>query len=314
MEIGIPSGILSPIQPRCCSFHFDSSSTTQLLVQPANGSNSFACPLCQLSRCRNFYTISVSAIFLQKNCTYTIQGKRAFIKDMAQYLFEPEGRPTSIASSFGGASEPGNPTVLPEDVLRTFHFTFLIRHPRRSVPSYWRCTVPPRRDTTGWLYYDPAEAGYLELVKLFDFLMDRGIITKDNVTVVDADDILDNPEGIIRQYCERTDIPFSPDMLQWSEDDDKHAKILFEKWNGWHDDALQTSCLHARTHRQVSRTPTWIKDIACSLIWYQKSVTEETENEEWAEKYGADAQKAIRKTVDENIPHYEYLKQFRIKA
>jgi len=42
----------------------------------------------------------------------------------------------------------------------------------------------------------------------------------------------------------------------------------------------------------------------------QKSSTVESENEEWIQKYGEEAQKIIRATVDENIPHYEYLKQF----
>ena len=46
----------------------------------------------------------------------------------------------------------------------------------------------------------------------------------------------------------------------------------------------------------------------------QKESTVESENEDWTNKYGADAAKAIRSTVDENIPHYEYLRQFRIKA
>ena len=45
----------------------------------------------------------------------------------------------------------------------------------------------------------------------------------------------------------------------------------------------------------------------------QKTVTEESENEEWRRKYGDEADKAIRASVDENIPHYEYLKSFAIK-
>lgn len=44
----------------------------------------------------------------------------------------------------------------------------------------------------------------------------------------------------------------------------------------------------------------------------QKTSTVESENKEWAEKYGPEAQKVIRQTVDDNIPHYEYLKQFCI--
>jgi hypothetical protein len=43
-------------------------------------------------------------------------------------------------------------------------------------------------------------------------------------------------------------------------------------------------------------------------------VTVEQENEEWREKFGDAAQKVIRECVDENIPHYDYLKSFAIKV
>jgi thiaminase len=34
----------------------------------------------------------------------------------------------------------------------------------------------------------------------------------------------------------------------------------------------------------------------------------------WVEKYGEEAAKVIKKTVDENVEHYEHLKQFAIKV
>jgi hypothetical protein len=34
---------------------------------------------------------------------------------------------------------------------------------------------------------------------------------------------------------------------------------------------------------------------------------------EWVEKYGQEAADIIKKTVDENVADYEYLKQFAIK-
>jgi hypothetical protein len=46
----------------------------------------------------------------------------------------------------------------------------------------------------------------------------------------------------------------------------------------------------------------------------KKPKTIELENEEWREKYGAKAQKAIRECVDRNIADYEYLKSFAIKV
>lgn len=59
--------------------------------------------------------------------------------------------------------EPGNPTVMPTEIWSQFHFAFLIRDPHFSVPSYYRCTIPPLDDVTGFYNYDPSEAGYDEV-------------------------------------------------------------------------------------------------------------------------------------------------------
>lgn len=235
---------------------------------------------------------------------------------MAYYLMPPDDKPSQIAPSLGGGKEPGNPTVIPVDVLRRFHFTFLIRHPRRSIPSYYRCTIPPLSEITGFDYFMPSEAGYAELVRLLDFLLDRGIVDRDHITAIDADDLLDHPEPIIKEYCARIGIDFKPQMLQWSDEDREHARDMFAKWNGFHDDALKNSCFQARSHAQVPLSPlAMLVYIKCLLlIIVQKVSTVESENREWAEKYGEEAQKVIRQTVDENIPHYEYLKKFCISV
>ncbi|KAM3502603.1 hypothetical protein MY10362_004730 [Beauveria mimosiformis] len=223
------------------------------------------------------------------------QGKRLFIKDMAYYIMQPDGKPTDIAPSVGGRAEPGNPTVLPLAVLGKFHFTFLIRHPRRSIPSYWRCCLPPLSDRNGFPYFLPSEAGYEELVRLFDYLLESGVTDKEHLTVLDADDLLDNPEETIRLFCERTGIDYSPAMLEWSAEDGQIATEKFAKFDGFHDDCLRTTRLEGRSHAQ-------------------KVSTVESEDAEWTKKYGPEAQKIIRQTVNDNIPYYEYLKQFTIKA
>ncbi|KAM0666418.1 hypothetical protein ACQRIT_005177 [Beauveria bassiana] len=223
------------------------------------------------------------------------QGKRLFIKDMAYYIMQPDGKPTDIAPSVGGRAEPANPTVLPLAVLGKFHFTFLIRHPRRSIPSYWRCCLPPLSDRNGFPYFLPSEAGYEELVRLFDYLLESGVTDKEHLTVLDADDLLDNPEDTIRLFCERTGIDYSPAMLEWSAEDGQIATEKFAKFDGFHDDCLRTTRLEGRSHAQ-------------------KISTVESEDAEWTKKYGPEAQKIIRQTVNDNIPYYEYLKQFTIKA
>lgn len=222
-------------------------------------------------------------------------------------MVPPEGKPASIAPSLGGKvkkgvgtngvthkngitngvtngftngtsaapypynteAEPGNPTVVPKELLKKFHFTFLIRHPRSSIPSYYRCCVPPLDAVTGFYNFMPNEAGYDELRRVFDYLRSENIVgparagenggsMKDgqvSITVVDADDLLDNPHGIIEAYCKEVGLNYSPSMLNWdNEDDHKHAKDAFEKWNGFHNDAIGSGSLKPRDPAHVSRS------------------------------------------------------------
>lgn len=93
--------------------------------------------------------------------------------------------------------------------------------------------------------------GYKELVTFFDYALETGLVDSSQLTVVDADDLLDNPEPMIQKFCERTGIDFHPSMLRWNDSDQEHAEKLFAKWNGFHDDVLGTRELKGRTHAQV---------------------------------------------------------------
>jgi hypothetical protein len=221
---------------------------------------------------------------------------------MAQYWIPPNNKPATIAPSlhnykrgvgtdttalspatthadrdgppypYPTKGEPNNPTVVPKDLLANFHFTFLIRHPRNSIPSYYRCTIPPLDAVTGFYNFRPDEAGYDELRRLFDYLRNEGQVgpklageaangsangtngaNGDNngveICLIDADDLLDNPSGIIEAYCKSTGIKYEPEMLTWdTEEDHAYAKETFEKWRGFHDDAIESRELKARTH------------------------------------------------------------------
>lgn len=69
------------------------------------------------------------------------------------------------------------------------------------------------------------------------------------ICVIDADDLLDYPEQVVEAYCKAVDLDYSPQMLKWgSEESQQRAKEAFEKWNGWHDDALDSTELKAREH------------------------------------------------------------------
>lgn len=226
--------------------------------------------------------------------------------------------------------EDENPTVMPTDMLRGFHWTFLIRHPRRSIPSYYRCTIPPLSDLTGFTEFMPSEAGYDELRRLFDYLLAQNIIgpakagskvpvdealndSSDSdsgsessrrtpssrrvaITVIDADDLLQHPEAILKTYCKEVGIDYTPAMLEWGDEENQaFAGKAFEKWYGFHHDAIESKCLKPRAHGA-------------------KNPSKEEEDAEWRSKYGDEAARVIRKTVDDNTADYEYLKSFAIKV
>ncbi|KIV97648.1 hypothetical protein PV10_01367 [Exophiala mesophila] len=267
-------------------------------------------------------------------------GRRLFIKDMICYLVPPDSQPPKIAPSlhtkkrgigtsndtngvhyegqppfpFATYAEDGNPSIIPRELLEKFHFTFLIRDPHSSIPSYWRCTIPPLDDVTGFYEFYPNEAGYDELRRFFDFAKDTGLVGpkitgqqngiqngtngetgKVDICLVDADDLLDDPESIIKQYSESVGLEYSPRMLNWDNDEDqKRAHDAFEKWKGFHDDALNSKDLKPRAHKKAKKT---------EAQW----------DAEWVEKYGEKGAKIIRETVDKNMPDYLYLKQFALK-
>ena len=225
------------------------------------------------------------------------QGKRLFIKDIIHYLVPPNGAPASTAPSLErkkrGVGTPKtddgdihinpslnhsspnseNPTVLPKSTLNRFHFTFLIRHPCYSIPSYYRCTVPPLNEITGFNTFMPSEAGYDELRRVFDYLRGAGQIgphvathgkpesqtngrEKANahagevdICVIDADDLLDHPAMIVKAFCKSVGIDYDERMLNWnSKQDHEEARAAFEKWKGFHEEAMNSCDLKPRMH------------------------------------------------------------------
>lgn len=199
----------------------------------------------------------------------------------------------------GGSVVSRNPTVLPEEVLARFHFTFLIRHPKNSIPSYMRCTTPPLNEVTGFLNFMPSEAGYAELRRLFDYCRSVATSNEDSseamaFCVIDADELLANPSGVVEGFCHDVDLDYNPQMLKWGTGDDhRQASEAFAKWKGFHDDAISSRGLEARQKKGDSSPG--------------------QDDEEWTVRFGAENAKVIREVVDANMEDYNYLKQFALK-
>ncbi|KAF3928467.1 hypothetical protein ABW20_dc0105416 [Dactylellina cionopaga] len=155
----------------------------------------------------------------------------------------------------------------------------------------------------------PNEAGYRELRELFEYLAKEGVIehkalstsqggkeeTKHRgvkpyeVCVIDADDLLDHPKEVVEKFCEMVGLEFHENMLEWGANEGCES---FDKWKGFHEDAIGSSGLRPRTTKKIR--------------------TREEEKEEWIEKYGLEGAEIIEKTADDNLEDYEFLRQFRI--
>ena len=221
---------------------------------------------------------------------------RVFTKEMAYGIMPSDHKPASIAPSLLSSSlhepktledcgsnnsdfnskigypyypqvpELPNPTVLPNAVLQEFHFTFLIRHPILSVPSLYRLTIPPQSTATGWLYFNPYEASYKPLRRLFDYLLQEkqigpAVVNQNQadsshvaeseggveICVVDANDLLDQPAAVLKAYCKSTGVPYDDSMLSWnSHGNQERASAVFEKFKGFHKDILNSTSLKPR--------------------------------------------------------------------
>jgi hypothetical protein len=95
--------------------------------------------------------------------------------------------------------------LLPEigrEWLNRLDNVFLLRDPREVVPSFIEKAGEPRLE----------DIGLPQQLELFEWVRRHsGCIPP----VIDARDFLDNPEGMLRQLCDRLGVPFLPAMLSW---------------------------------------------------------------------------------------------------
>jgi hypothetical protein len=79
---------------------------------------------------------------------------------------------------------------------------FLIRDPREVIASY----VKKREDPS------LADLGFMQQVEIFNFVRDR---LNAIPPVVDAKDVLENPERMLRLLCDAVGVDFDKSMLSW---------------------------------------------------------------------------------------------------
>ena len=97
---------------------------------------------------------------------------------------------------------------------------FLIRDPAEVIASYIKKNNEPTLE----------DIGFVQQAEIFDCVCQR---TSSTPPVVDARDVLENPEKILRLLCEAVEVEFSDAMLSWApglrETDGIWAKHWYEE-------------------------------------------------------------------------------------
>jgi hypothetical protein len=110
---------------------------------------------------------------------------------------------------------------------------FLIRDPREVILSYIKKNPDPELE----------DLGFVQQCEIFNFVRTK---TKSAPPVVDARDVLENPERILRLLCDATGVPFDAAMLSWPpglrETDGIWAKH-------WYDDVARSTSFQPYTLR-----------------------------------------------------------------
>lgn len=108
--------------------------------------------------------------------------------------------------------------------------SFLIRDPKRVIQGmakHWPdCT---------W-----EEVGFASLHQLFHRIADRDGTAP---PVISSGDLLDDPTGTARAYCERVGIDFLPEALEWDAGDRSEVSWYGEGTGPWHDNLRQSTSI-----------------------------------------------------------------------
>lgn len=149
--------------------------------------------------------------------------------------------------------------------LALFTHSFLIRDPAKVVTSMAK----------HWNDFLLEEIGIPQQRDLFDKLMERDGTPP---PLIDSDDLLEDPETIVRLWCEAVGIPFIKEALTWEPGE--RREVSWYDGGSWHDNLKASRGL----------TPQPRKDADLSQ-----------------------ASDKVKRLYEACLPHYEHMYQYRLR-
>ena len=139
--------------------------------------------------------------------------------------------------------------MVDDDFLDHFNHSFLIRSPAKVYPSVH----------SKWPNFVEAEVGFEQQRVLFDRIAERDSAPP---ALIDSDDLLEDPHGIVAAWCRAMGLDFLPDALSW-EPGARDEVLWYDKDTAWHANLKNSDGLkpQPRSFGSIEDEPQWIKDL-----------------------------------------------------
>lgn len=253
---------------------------------------------------------------LQKQCFDALQdylsaaeqtNEKVFVKEHVSFLngipFEFElmhgvsvgDKSARLLLDANSTRSPLNMTSLPDEFLKTWHPTFLIRHPARMLPSLFRTALDDiQLFGKGRTKREPYKVETtLKFVRaLYDFYLNHFGEASQWPLVLDADDIMMHPELMIK-YA--SIVGLDPDKLQFS-------------WSKTRQEVLDKLPKAQKLMFSVFNQSTGVDKGKVA-----GDVNLEVEAEKWKNEFGEESGSRLERYVRDAMSDYEYLHSRRLK-
>ncbi|MDJ0778019.1 MAG: sulfotransferase family protein [Gammaproteobacteria bacterium] len=135
-----------------------------------------------------------------------------------------------------------------DEFLDHFKHSFLIRDPAKVTTSMYK----------HWPDFELKEVAFVEQRELFDRLCDR---LGDAPPVIDSDDLLEDPFGMVEAYCNAVGIAYIEEALSWEPGD--RDEVSWYDGGSWHANLRDSDGLKPQPRRyiDISAAPDKIKSI-----------------------------------------------------
>ena len=214
-----------------------------------------------------------------------------------------------IPESYGDSRtfSSNNITLFPDEYLRTWNLVFLIRHPALMFPSYHRAMMKMGLQSMplDWMERVMTLNTTLRWTRmLYDWSLEQG----HTPYLLDAHDVITNPMVLVR-FCELTGLDAVKLRFEWDEKRDppspantnnsSSTTLSYERRNLAREEIMLSTLLNSSG--VISEKAPENIDVAAEL-------------HKWKDEFGDEVAMMIDRAVQESMPHYEYLKERRLRV